>query len=709
MTTPSTTTRFQLKGVCCANEANQVERKLVSLQGIDHVMINPVSFQMTVTHAAPVEAIRQAIDELGYTAEPAHERRAEKTTPPGFWAQHGQKVATVVSGLAVLAAWLVSLRLGESHAGAIGLYALATVVGGFQTFRLGLRALRGFNFDMNALMTIGVTGALLIGAWAEAGAIAFLYAVSNWLEAATLERTRSSIRGLIEMAPKTARLKGCQGEAEVPVEEVDIDDVLVVRPGEKIAMDGVVLAGHSSVNQAPITGESIPVAKAAGAEVFAGSINGAGALEVRVTKRVEDTTLARIIHMVEEAQGKRAAVQSFVDRFARRYTPVVLVLGLLIAIVPPLLGQPLDTWIYRALALIVLACPCALVVSTPVALVAGIGNAARHGVLIKGGTHLEQAASIRVLAFDKTGTLTQGRPEVQAVIALGGRNEAEVLLQAAAVEARSEHPLAGAIVRHAERVAGTPNIGQAFEATIGHGAKAEVDGRVLFVGSPRFFEQRGTALGEAEAHIARLQEAGNTVVLLGDAREVFGLIAIADPIRPESRGIVTELKRMGITRIAMLTGDNARTAQAIAAQIGVDEVRADLLPEDKVEAVKELEARYGRVAMVGDGVNDAPALATAHLGIAMGAAGTDVAIETADVALMSDDVRRIPFAMTLSRQTMGIIRQNIAFSLAVKLVATLLVFPGWLTLWMAVLSDMGATILVVLNALRLLSVKPEEA
>jgi Cd2+/Zn2+-exporting ATPase len=329
-------------------------------------------------------------------------------------------------------------------------------------------------------------------------------------------------------------------------------------------------------------------------------------------------------------------------------------------------------------------------------------------VLIKGGTHLDQAASIRVLAFDKTGTLTQGRPEVQAVIALGGRTAEEVLRLAASVEARSEHPLAAAILRHADRMVGSPQAGQAFEAIIGHGAKAEVEGRILFVGSPRFFEQQGTALGEASGHIVRLQDAGNTVVLLGDEQSVYGLIAIADPIRPESRAIVAELKRMGIARVAMLTGDNDRTAKEIAKQIGVDEVRAELLPKDKVAAVKDLETRFGRVAMVGDGVNDAPALATAKLGIAMGAAGTDVAIETADVALMSDNVRRIPFTIHLSRRTMGIIRQNIAFSLAVKLIATVLVFPGFLTLWMAVISDMGATILVVLNALRLLAIKPAE-
>jgi Cd2+/Zn2+-exporting ATPase len=680
-----------------------------SLPGVDMVKVNPVNFRMTVVHAAPVEAIQEAVADIGYSVAPARGRQPEQAITPGFWPQHGQKVATVVSGVAVLAGYLASLRLGEHHLAVVGIYVLAALVGGFKTFRLGLRSLRTGEFDMNALMTIGVAGAMLIGEWAEAGLIAFLYSVSNWLEAATMQRTRNAIKALVDIAPKVALVRRDGTELEVSVEDVEIGDTLLVKPGEKIAMDGEVLTGASSVNQAPITGESIPVSKAPGSEVFAGSINGSGALEVRVTKRVEDTTLARIIHMVEEAQGERAEVQSFVDRFARRYTPIVLVAAVLMAVVPPLLfGQAWGEWIYRALALIVLACPCALVVSTPVALVAGIGNAARRGVLIKGGTHLEQAATIKVLAFDKTGTLTQGRPEVQVVVPIGNHSEAEVLHLAAMVEARSEHPLAAAILREATKVVGAIEAGEAFEAIVGHGAKAKVGCRTLYVGSPRFFEQQGVSLEAASSQIERLQSGGMTVVVLGDATDAYGLIAIADPIRPESRAIVERLKTLGIQRVAMLTGDNARTAQAIASQIGVDEVRADLLPEDKVTAVKDLEARFGPVAMVGDGVNDAPALATSHLGIAMGAAGTDVAIETADVALMSDDVRRIPFTIELSRKTMRVIHQNIAFSLGVKVIATLLVFPGWLSLWMAVVSDMGATILVVLNGLRLLAVSPKE-
>ncbi|MFN3430054.1 MAG: heavy metal translocating P-type ATPase, partial [Candidatus Sericytochromatia bacterium] len=603
-----------------------------ALPGVDIVKVNPVSFRMTVTPEASFDAVQRAVADLGYTVEPAQGRRAEHAVTPGFWPRHGQKVVTIGSGLALAVAWLVALRLGEGHGVVVGLCVTAALIGGFQTFRGGLRSLGQLEFDMNALMTIGVAGAFLLGEWAEGGAIAFLYAVSNWLEAATMQRTRGAIQGLIALAPRTARVKGCSGEAEVPVEDVKIDDVIVVRPGEKLALDGVVVEGSSAVDQAPITGESMPVAKAPGAEVFAGSINGAGALEVQVTRRVEDTTLARIVHLVEEAQAERAPVQTFVDRFARRYTPIVLVTALALALVPPLLlGQAWGDWVYRALALLVLACPCALVISTPVALVAGIGNAARRGVLIKGGTHLEQAASIRVVAFDKTGTLTRGRPEVQAVVPFGAHTESEVLRLAAAVESRSEHPLASAIVRRAEAAVGPVSASQSFVALVGHGARATVEGRVLFVGSPRYFVQRGMAFDESA--ISALQEAGQTVVLLGDAHEVFGLVAIADPVRPDAPEVVAALRREGVERVVMLTGDNARTARAIAERIGLDEVHADLLPEDKVSVVKALEARYGRVAMVGDGVNDAPALATAHLGIAMGTAGTDAAIETADVAL----------------------------------------------------------------------------
>ncbi|MNR78883.1 putative cadmium-transporting ATPase [compost metagenome] len=704
METLPKTSQFQLIGLDCPHDAAHVEEKVASLQGVEAVRVHPVTFSMIVTHAAPIEAIRQAVSDVGYQAELAG---APPRTPTSFWGAHGQKIATLVSGVALLAGWLLSLRLGE-HVSVLALYGLAALVGGFKTLRLGLHSLRRGTFDMNALMTLGITGAVLIGEWAEAGLIAFLYAVSNWLEAATMERTRNAIQGLLDLAPQVATVRRSGQELTLPVAQVAVGDVLIVKPGEKVAMDGTVLAGSSLLDQAPITGESMPVPKEPGSEVFAGSLNGSGALEVTVTKRIEDTTLAKIIHMVEAAQSRKASVQTFVDRFARWYTPAVLGVATLLAVLPPLMGGSWSDWLYRALALIVLACPCALVVSTPVALVAGIGNAARRGVLIKGGTHLEAAASVQAVAFDKTGTLTAGRPEVRTILPLGDRSPETVIRLAAAVEARSEHPLAAAILRHADKPGAAPTIGQDFEAIVGHGAKATIDGKTLLVGSPRFFEQQGHALAILDEKLTAMQAEGQTVVLLGDAHEIYGLIGIADPVRPEARHVVSQLKRLGIGSVVMITGDNARTARAIADVTGVDAVQADLLPADKVTAVRDLEARHGRVVMVGDGINDAPALASAHLGVAMGAAGTDVAIETADVALMADDLRQLPFTLHLSRQTMRIIRQNIVFALGVKAIATLLVFPGWLTLWMAVLSDMGATVLVILNGMRLLRLRPED-
>ncbi len=704
MKTLPSTTQFQLVGLCCSHDAAKVERRVSGLENVAEVRINPVTFTMTVTHKAPVTAIQQAVSDVGYQAELA-DAPPPSLSAPSFWSTHGRKVATMVSGLAVLSAWLLSLKLAESP-WVILLYGSAALIGGFKTFRLGLSALRRATFDMNALMTIGVVGAILIGEWAEAGLIAFLYSVSNWLEASTMERTRNAIQGLMELAPKVALVRRNGREFELPVDQIDIGDLLIVKAGEKVAMDGTVLAGTSMVNQAPITGESMPVSKEPGSEVFAGSLNGTAAMEVRVTKCVGDTTLAKIIHMVEEAQSERADVQTFVDRFARWYTPAVLAAASLVAVVPPLLGASWSDWIYRALALIVLACPCALVISTPVALVAAIGNAARRGILIKGGTHLEAAASIRAVAFDKTGTLTAGRPEVRTVLPLGDRSAEDVIRLAAAVEARSEHPLAAAILRHAEIPDGSAQVGRDFEAVVGHGAKASIGGNVFFVGSPRFLSQQGHALEALETRISDMQQEGQTVILLADATEIHGLIGIADPVRPESRQVVEQLKRLGIASVVMITGDNARTARVIGHEVGVDEIRADLLPEDKVRVVRELEARYGRVAMVGDGINDAPALATAHLGVAMGAAGTDAAIETAGIALMADDLTRLPFTLHLSRSAMRIVHQNIVFALGIKAIATLLVFPGLLTLWMAVLSDMGATVLVILNGLRLLSLKP---
>ncbi|MFP5502186.1 MAG: heavy metal translocating P-type ATPase, partial [Candidatus Sericytochromatia bacterium] len=483
---------------------------------------------------------------------------------------------------------------------------------------------------------------------------------------------------------------------------------VLVRPGERVPVDGAIVSGQSALDQSPITGESMPVVKAVGETVFAGSINGAGALEVRVSRRAEDTTIARIIHMVEEAQASRAPSQAFIDRFAAVYTPIVLVAAMLVATVPPaFFDVELGDWIYRGLALLVLACPCALVVSTPVALATAIGGAARRGLLIKGGLPLEAAAKIKVVAFDKTGTLTEGRPEVRRLAPVTGRTPEEVLALAAAVEAMSEHPVAEAIVRHAAAQGVAYAAATDFQATVGHGASATVGGRRVHVGSARYFATLGVPLGEAEKLVDRFQNEGTTAIVVAVEQEVCGAIAVADDLRPAARRVVLALNELGLKPVAMLTGDHTQTARAIGQLAGVDEIKAELLPEDKVGALKQLIAKHGPAMMVGDGINDAPALATADVSVAMGR-GTDVAIETADIAIMNDDLTRLPYMIRLSRETMAIIHQNIAFSIGIKVVAVVAIFPGWLTLWLAVLADMGATILVTLNGLRLLSVKPEE-
>ncbi len=579
----------------------------------------------------------------------------------------------------------------------------------------------------------------------EGALVVFLFSLGETLEGYTMERARRGIRSLMELAPAEATvLRPCTDceehlgrslpdgtayeggpcpwcdphEERVDVSQVAVGDTVLVRPGERIPVDGVVLRGSSSVDQAPVTGESVPVEKGPGDELFAGTVNGEGALEVEVTRLAADSTISRIIHMVEEAQARKAPSQRWVDRFARYYTPAVVGLAILIAAVPPLLfGQPFlepptggHGWLYRALALLIIACPCALVISTPVSIVSGISNAARHGVLVKGGAYLEAAGSLRVIALDKTGTLTRGKPAVTDVIPAGDRSTEEVLTLAAGVESRSEHHLAQAIVAAARQRGIHFASAQDFQALTGRGASGLVDGVRVYIGNLTLFADEGVRIpAEIEARIERLEEEGKTTMALATATdghwEFWGIIGVADTVRPDAREAIAALKRLSIRRTVMLTGDNERTARAVAAQAGVDEVRANLLPEEKVAAVEGLLAEYGEVAMVGDGVNDAPALARATVGIAMGGAGTDQALETADIVLMADDLSKLPFAIRLSRRTLGVIRQNIGFSLLVKAVFMALAIPGMATLWMAVFADMGASLIVILNGMRLLRVR----
>ena len=596
---------------------------------------------------------------------------------------------------------------GENHLIPTIGYATAIVIGGYTLFIQGFKNLSKFKFDMKTLMTIAIIGAAAIGQWGEGAMVVILFAISEALERYSVDKARQSIESLMDIAPKEAVIRRNNEEIKVHVEDILVGDIMIVKPGQKLAMDGRVVKGISTLNQAAITGESVPVTKTLEDEVFAGTLNEEGLLEVEVTKKVEDTTIAKIIHLVEEAQAERAPSQAFVDRFAQYYTPLIVVLALLIAVVPPLLfSAAWSTWVYQGLAVLVVGCPCALVVSTPVAVVTAIGNAANNGVLIKGGIHLEEAGALKAIAFDKTGTLTKGVPAVTDIVTYSG-NENDLLTITAAIEKGSQHPLASALMREAESkgLDFDKLVVEDFQSITGKGVKAKVNNEMYYVGSPKIFEEiHGVLESNQKRQINDIEAQGKTVMVLGNEQEILSLIAVADEIRESSKEVISKLNNMGIETV-MLTGDNQRTAAEIGKQVGVSDIKADLLPEDKLNFIKALRGEHKSVGMVGDGVNDAPALAASTVGVAMGGAGTDTALETADIALMSDDLSQLPYTINLSRKALAIIKQNITFSLAIKLVALLLVIPGWLTLWIAIFSDMGATLLVTLNSLRLLKSK----
>ena len=602
--------------------------------------------------------------------------------------------------------WILGKQYGEEHIFPIIGYGVAIVIGGYTLFMKGLKNLSRLKFDMNTLMTIAIIGAALIGEWGEGATVVILFAISEALERYSMDKARQSIESLVDIAPKEAFIRRGNEEMLIKVEDIVVGDTMIVKPGQKLAMDGFVVKGTSTLNQAAITGESVPVTKTVDDEVFAGTLNEEGLLEVQVTKKVEDTTLSKIIHLVEEAQAERAPSQAFVDKFAKYYTPAIVMLALFIAVIPPLFGGDWSEWIYQGLAVLVVGCPCALVVSTPVAVVTAIGNAAKNGVLIKGGIYLEETGHLKAIAFDKTGTLTKGVPAVTDILTFGGEQN-ELLLITAAIEKGSQHPLASAIMRKAEESGLKFNdvSVEEFQSITGKGVKAKVNNQMYYVGSPNFFEElHGSIPNDRKEKITELQIQGKTVMVLGTETEILSFIAVADEMRESSKEVIGKLNSMGIETV-MLTGDNERTAAAIGKRVGVSDIRADLLPEDKLNFIKELRGKYQSVAMVGDGVNDAPALAASTVGVAMGGAGTDTALETADIALMSDDLSKLPYTIKLSRRALMIIKQNITFSLAIKLLALLLVVPGWLTLWIAIFADMGATLIVTLNSLRLLKVK----
>jgi Cd2+/Zn2+-exporting ATPase len=596
------------------------------------------------------------------------------------------------------------LAAGAGQPGlALALYVAAMAISIGSPAVRAWRSVRRRVLDINVLMMIAVLGAIALGEWLEAAAVLWLFAVAQWLESLSMERARRAIRSLLTLAPTQALVRRGGEERLVDVSTVELGDVVVVRPGERVPVDGVVTRGVSVVNQAPVTGESVPADKAPGEDVFAGSINGNGALEVEALRRAADSTIAQIARLVEEAQARRAPIQRFVDRFARRYTPAVIAVAIAVAVVPPLMaGAPFSIWIYRALTLLVVACPCALVISTPVSIVSALTAAARAGVLIKGGAHLERLGAVRCVAFDKTGTLTHGEVAVTDVVGLDGVSAHGVLSVAAALEFRSEHPIGRAIVTRARDHGLAVVPGQDYRALPGLGAEAQVAELPAIIGSHRLFEERQLCTPSLHDHLERVAGLGGAAVLVGHAGSALGVIGLSDRARSDSREAVGDLHRQGIRRVVLLSGDTPENVEAARQSTGVDEAHGRLLPAEKAAAVAELRSAYGPVAMVGDGINDAPALAAADVGIAMGVAGTDVAIETADVALMSDDLRRVPYALRLGRATLSNIRVNVAVALGLKLAFVVLAVGGWATLWMAIAADTGASLLVTANGLRLL-------
>ena len=693
---------FRIEGMDCREEVALLERRFKNLTGLEDFAADLMGQRLHVKYDAAklsTSAIVDAVADTGMRAWLEHEEPvvgSERQARVRLW-------LVWTSGIA-LGAGLALQAIGAPAPVSIALFVASLAAGVAVTIRKAWSALRVGSLDINVLMTIAAAGAAIIGQWSEAATVVWLFAIAQTLEARTLERARAAIRALMDLTPVEALVRDKGGERRVDVDDIAVGALIIVRPGEKIPLDGEVVAGRTEINQAPVTGESLPVEKAPGDGVFAGTINGRGAIDVRVTRLRRDTTLARIIHLVERAQAQRAPAQALVERFARVYTPAVILLALAVAVGPPLVWHlAWQDWIYRALVLLVVSCPCALVISTPVSVVAALAGAARKGVLIKGGAHLERISRVRCVAFDKTGTLTRGRPEVVDVVALdGGARTADVVGLAASVEQRSTHPIAQAIVEHAAAEKIQSAAADGVVSLAGRGTEGSVDGRQILLGNHRLFEERRLCSPPMHDRVVEMNASGRTAVLVAHDREPIGIIAVADKSRETSAAAISMLRRQGIVSIAMLTGDGRGTAAAIAAELGVDEVRAELLPEDKVAAIAELKAKHGTVAMVGDGINDAPALALADVGIAMGAAGSDAALETADVALMSDDLLRIPYTFRLARATVRNIKANLAISVVMKAAFVVAAVAGVATLWMAVLADTGASIIVIANALRLL-------
>ncbi len=694
-------TAIRIVQMDCPTEEALIRKKFSRMPYVRSVDFNLMQRVLTVVHAPDaLDSILAALRSLDFTPELANPETddAPVATPPKPW------WPLALAGIAAAGSEAVSW-LGAPAWLAAGLAILAIASCGLTTYKKGWLAIRNGNLNINALMSIAVTGALILRQWPEAAMVMVLFTIAELIEAKSLDRARNAIQGLMQLTPDQASVQQADGSWQtMDLKAIGLGAVIRVKPGERIALDGEIVAGRSSVDQAPITGESLPVDKTVGDAVFAGTINQAGSLDYRVTAAASNTTLARIIHAVEEAQGTKAPTQRFVDQFARVYTPIVFAIALAVAVLPPLLfGGLWQEWVYKALVMLVIACPCALVISTPVTIVSGLAAAARHGILVKGGAYLEQGRKLTWLALDKTGTITHGKPAQTEFEILAGVDVDVTRCRtlAASLAGRSDHPVSMAIAA-ASKADGVTSIAvEGFEALAGRGVRGDIEGAPYWLGNHRLVEELGRCSASLEARLDALEGQGKTVVMLVDAERVLALFAVADTVKDTSRAAIADLQRLGV-RTAMLTGDNTHTAAAIAQQVGIDEARGDQLPEDKLNAVADWSKEGATVGMVGDGINDAPALARADIGFAMGAMGTDTAIETADVALMDDDLRKIPLFIRLSKATHSVLVQNITLALGIKSVFLVLTVIGLGTMWMAVFADVGASLLVVANGLRLL-------
>jgi len=693
-------TPIRIMQMDCPTEEALLRKKLGSMDGVSGMEFNLMQRLLTVTHEPnAIDAILVGIRSLGFTPELANEASAAT----GPVSEPGKPWWPLVLAASAALASEAAHWFGLPGSVAALLAVVAVLACGITTYKKGWISVSNGNLNINALMSIAVTGALLLGQWPEAAMVMVLFTIAELIEAKSQDRARNAIGGLMQLAPEQATVQQDNGMWQTAeAKTVSLNARVRVKPGERIALDGRIVSGRSTINQAPITGESLPVEKTEGDTVFAGTINESGSFEYLVTATAGDSTLARIIHAIEAAQGARAPTQRFVDQFARVYTPIVFAIAVAIAVLPPLfMGGDWFAWIYKALVLLVIACPCALVISTPVTIVSGLAAAARHGILVKGGIYLEEGRKLTWLALDKTGTITHGKPAQTDFVPLGNKSVDEVRSLAASLASRSDHPVSRALSEAAGHEGILLKDVADFEALPGRGTRGVIDGNRYYLGNHRLIHEQGLCSDELETRLSALEEQGKTVIVLADAQGVYGLFAVADTVKEHSHEAIDELHALGIKTL-MLTGDNGHTAHAIAAQVGIDETHGDLLPEDKLKVIEGKLSSAGAVGMVGDGINDGPALARADIGFAMGAAGTGTAIETADVALMDDDLRKLPRFIRLSRTTHELLVQNIALALGVKAVFLVLTLMGTGTMWMAVFADVGTSLLVVANGLRLL-------